>query len=69
MTVRHTYSCNLCGDQISETGRTGVGVLFGTSVLTFRALAHSNHHLCDQCVQGVVNAHRLLNDRPQDKLS
>lgn len=69
MTVRHNYSCNLCGDQISESGRTGVSILFGSPGLTFRMLADSNHHLCDRCVQGIVNAHRLLSDRPQDKLS
>lgn len=59
MTTDRTYRCNLCNTPIGVTDNStkGRGVYFVGSPgpwLEFRAVPSVEHHLCEQCIQGVI---------------
>lgn len=54
MTVRKSYSCDLCGSSVTDAD--GVGIIHGASGDIRAVYLHqegAGHHLCNCCVKGL----------------
>lgn len=45
-----------------------IGPLCHLNIAFFRMISDSQNHLCSPCIKGVIEAHAVVNDRPQDSL-
>lgn len=57
MTTKRTYECNLCRMSI-QTGRPGRGILFKATGLEWASPLAAENHLCDECVNSLMEAFR-----------
>lgn len=61
MTKKTEYFCNLCRDKIADITK-GEGVYFSAITgIDFKPLHHAENHLCNDCIEKVVDAHTRTN--------